>query len=98
MAILIGSGRVSHLFTVADGATETVTTSTSETMSGLTIGVTPGVGGTALCEYRLHALDDWKAWPGGTVAVVTVYKLDGAVQALRFTATVAAATVAISVE
>ncbi len=97
MAILIGSGRVSHRFTVTGDTNETVTSSTGENIGPLSVCLTPGAG-TALCEYRLHASDAWKVWPAGTVSAETTYRLNGAVQALRFTATTAAATVAISVE
>ena len=97
MAILIGSGRVSHRFTVAAGATEIVTASDSGSLVGLGVGLKPGVAGTALCQYRLHADDGWKDWPGGTVDVETTDTLNGPVQALLFTATATDAVVSIAV-
>ena len=97
MAILIGSGRVSHRFTVAAGATEIVTASDGGSLSDITIGLNPGALGSALCEYRLDAADGWREWPESTVAAATVQLLAGSVQALRFTATTADAVVALTV-
>lgn len=95
MAILIGSGRVSHRFTVAAGTTEMVTASDGGSLGSITIGLKPT--GTGLCQYRLHPQDGWKDWPPGTVAVETVQRLAGDVQALLFTATTADAVVALTV-
>jgi hypothetical protein len=97
MAILIGSGRVSHRFTVAAGATEIVTSSNGEILTAITIGLAPGALGTGLCEYRLDPADGWKEWPESTVSAETVQRLSGEVQALRFTATTADMAVTLAV-
>lgn len=57
-----------------------------------TIKVTPGSGGTLLVEYRISPTGDFTAWPAGTVSVTTTMKLDGPVEAIRFTAAVANGT------
>lgn len=62
----------------------------------LTVCARPGSGGTLLVEYRVDAEDGWIAWPSGAVSAVTVMKLSGPVQALRFTATVADGVVALA--
>jgi len=40
-------------------------------------------------EYKVSAAGEWVAWPGGTVAVHTIYVLTAPVYGLRFTATTA---------
>ena len=61
----------------------------------LTISAIPGAGGTLLVEYQLVKDGSWTEWPGGAVAVKTIYVLAGSVYALRFTAAVAAGVVEI---
>lgn len=61
----------------------------------LTVSAIPGAGGTLLVEYQLVKDGSWTEWPGGTVAVKTIYVLAGPVYALRFTAAVAAGVVEI---
>lgn len=62
----------------------------------ITIKARPGVGGTLLVEYRVDPTDDFTAWPSGTVAAATVMKLNGPVEALRFTAEVADGSVRLA--
>lgn len=64
-----------------------------------TVGVSPGVGGTALVEYSLSSVAAvkagtaiWRSWPYGDVSVDTDELLEGPVTALRMTATTADAT------
>lgn len=52
----------------------------------LTIRAKPGSGGTLLIEYRISATGDFIAWPAGTVAIPTLYVINGPVEALRLTA------------
>jgi len=61
----------------------------------LTVSAIPGAGGTLLVEYQLVKDGSWTEWPGGAVAVKTIYVLAGSVYALRFTAAVAAGVVEI---
>lgn len=62
----------------------------------LTVSAIPGAGGTLLIEYQLVSGGAWTEWPGGTVAVKTIYVLAGPVYALRFTAVVSTGTVEIA--
>lgn len=62
----------------------------------LTVSAIPGAGGTLLIEYQLVSGGTWTEWPGGTVAVKTIYVLAGPVYALRFTAVVSTGTVEIA--
>lgn len=84
-------------FIVAVGAPLIVTTNGEFSLPyPLSIKAAPGSGGTILVEYRLSVDDDWTAWPDGTVSVVTIYKLDGNVNGLRFTALIAAGVAVIA--
>jgi hypothetical protein len=94
MAILIGSNHLPYTFTVAAGTTETVSSSTGETLpQGLSAVLVPTSGGTAFFEYRVSTADAWTVWEPGVVSVKTTTVLLGAVQALRVTSTTQLATV-----
>jgi len=93
MAFFIGPGPRPYTLTVAAGTPKEVTSGNGDTLSGVTVTVVPGVGGTALCEYQTTPTDTYTAWPGGTVSARTTYVLTGPVYALKFTATTQPATI-----
>ena len=91
-----------RLITVAVGTPAIYTSSGSNSLRPdaldipITVSAIPGAGGTLLVEYQLVESGSWTDWPGGTVAVKTVYILTGPVYALRFTAATQDGTVEIT--
>lgn len=65
----------------------------------LTVAVYPGSGGSVTVRQRIAATGTWKAATdalAGTLAADTVTVIDGAINALEFTAATAAATVELA--
>lgn len=91
-----------RLFTVTIAAAVVYTSGGTDSLKPdtitypLTISAIPGAGGTLLVEYQLVKDGSWTEWPGGTVAVKTIYLLSGPVYALRFTAAVSTGVVEIA--
>lgn len=85
----LGKRNECQLFTIVVGAPQTLEAAEFSIPWPLTLAAIPGVGGTLLVEYRLTPDGTWLSWPAGTVSTTTVYKLDGPVEGLRFTALLA---------
>ncbi len=66
----------------------------------LTVAVYPGSGGTVVVNQRVAATGEWKAisdgYLTGTLSANATAVLDGPIQALKFTAATAAATIEIA--
>lgn len=92
----VGKKNITQSIAVAVGSPVTVEAAEFSIPWPLVIKARPGSGGTMLVEYRVDPTDDFDPWPPGTVSVDTTNKLDGPVEALRFTALVADGTVRIS--
>ena len=61
-----------------------------------TLNALPGASGTLLVEYQVTAASAWVAWPAGAITVPTPRAITSPLYALRFTATVADASVEIA--
>ena len=92
----VGKKNITQSVAVAVGSPVIVEAAEFSIPYPLTVKARPGSGGTILVEYRIDPTDDFGAWPAGTVSVDTVYKLNGPVEALRFTALVANGTVRLA--
>ena len=92
----LGSKNITQAIDVIVGTPVTLEAAQYSIPYPLTIHAQPGIGGTLLVEYRISPTGDFIAWPDGTVAVDTVYLLNGPVEALRLTALVADGTVEIA--
>lgn len=92
----LATKNICQSFTIAVGTPVTLEAAQYSIPYPLTIHAQPGSGGTLLVEYRISPTGDFIAWPDGTVAVDTVYLLNGPVEALRFTALVADGTAEIA--
>lgn len=92
----LGAKNITQSVTVVVGTPVTLEAAQYSIPYPITIKARPGVGGTMLVEYRVDPTDDFVAWPDGTVSAATLMKLNGPVEALRFTAAVADGTVRIA--
>lgn len=92
----LGSKNITQAIDVIVGTPVTLEAAQYSIPYPITIKACPGVGGTLLVEYRVDPTDDFTAWPSGTVAAATVAKLNGPVEALRFTAAVADGSVRLA--
>lgn len=92
----LATKNICQSLTIAVGSPQTLEAAQYSIPYPLTIHAQPGSGGTLLVEYRISPTGDFIAWPDGTVAVDTVYLLNGPVEALRLTALVADGTVEIA--
>jgi hypothetical protein len=92
----LGAKNITQLFTVAVGTPVTLEAAQYSIPYPLTVHAVPGVGGTILVEYRITPTGSFVAWPAGTVAASTISKLNGPVEALRFTAAVADGVVGVA--
>jgi hypothetical protein len=92
----LGKRNETQLFTIVVGSPQTLEAAEFSIPYPATVFANPGSGGTLLVEYRISPAGSWIAWPDGTVAVDTVYLLNGPVEALRFTALLADGTVEVA--
>lgn len=92
----VGKKNITQSIAVAVGSPVTVEAAEFSIPYPLTVKARPGSGGTMLVKYRVDPTDDWSEWPAGTVSVDTVYKLNGPVEGLQFTALVADGTVRLA--
>jgi hypothetical protein len=85
--------RTFSAYTVAPGApvTHVMAKGTAATINAL-----PGASGSVLVEYQVTAASAWVAWPPGTATIQTLRAIVSPIYALRFTATVADASIEIA--
>jgi hypothetical protein len=92
----VGQKYITQAITVVVGSPVTVEAAQFSIPWPVTVKAKPGVGGTMLVEFRVDPTDAFEAWPAGTVGTATTYKLNGPVEALRFTALVADGSVRLA--
>ena len=92
----LGSKNITQAIDVIVGTPVTLEAAQYSIPYPITIKAKPGVGGTLLVEYRVDPTDDFDQWPAGTVSAKTVYKLNGPIEALRFTAEISDGSVSIA--
>ena len=94
----LGARTITQKLTVSPSAPSVVDGNGYSIPYPVTIAAVPGGGGTLKVEYQVAADGTWQLWPAGTAGVVsstTTMKLNGPVNALRFTAAAAAGVVEI---